>query len=179
MLADHQIRRCVEDGHIGLDPYDPAQIQPASYDLTLSQIYRRPDPSYAFVIDCREVTPGHTLLYDAKGDAISLAPRDFVLASTIEKVTVPSMLAARVEGKSSLGRIGLAVHITAGFIDPGFEGPITLEIANLSPWEIWLWPRQRIAQIAFMPMSAEPEAPYGQVGHYQHQSGPTESRFRI
>lgn len=179
MLADRHIRESVYSGRIGIDPFFPEQLQPASYDLLLSEMYRRPIDTQ-IPLDCREIRSGHTILLRATVEhGILLKPGEFILASTVERIRVPPEAAARVEGKSSLGRIGLAVHITAGFIDPGFQGNVTLEVVNQSPWSIRLWPKQRIAQIAFMPMYGVPEVTYEATGHYQDQAGPVESRFKI
>lgn len=185
MLADQEIRTMIEGKHIGFAPYDDAYLNPASIDMTLSPLIRLPrhyglsSISYPS-LDVADIPEGHTDPFDMSATGIyRLDPGNFMLACTNETVIIPDDLVARVEGKSSIGRLGLAVHITAGFIDPGFEGQITLEIANLGPWAIWLHQDMRIAQIAFTRMSAPAEKPYGQTGHYQGQSGPVESRFKI
>lgn len=182
MLSDGEIATLIEGKGIGFLPYDEKYLNPASVDMTLHEVIRRPQMNgYDFYpeVDTRAVEPGHTVPWVMSSSGYVLEPGDFILACTNEIVTLPDDIVARVEGKSSIGRIGLAVHITAGFIDPGFEGQITLEVANLAPWAIRLHPNMRIAQIAFQRLSAPAVEPYGAVGHYMGQSGPTESRFRL
>lgn len=179
MLADKDIRLARSNGHIGIEPFDDAALQPASYDLTLDRHFLVPNPEVT-VIDMADVQAGHMLPMVASNEGFVLEPGDFVLGSSKETVTVGGRFLGRVEGKSSIGRLGILVHVTAGFIDPGFHGQVTLEIVNVAPWEIVLYPGQRIAQIAFSRMSAWPERVYGAAGnHYMNQSGPTESRFQI
>lgn len=179
LLADHQIHDRVHAGDLKISPFDPERVQPASVDLLLDHYLRVPrDPGSE--MDVSLVHAGHTVLAEIGEDGWLLQPGDFVLASTVERITLPDDLAARVEGKSSLGRLGLAVHVTAGFIDPGFAGQVTLEIANLSPWPIRLRRQMPVAQLCLIPMSAAPERPYGSAGnHYQNQLGPTESRYQM
>lgn len=179
ILSDSDIQEAIEHKQIGYSPFDPLLLNPASIDMRLHDEILVPNPLVT-EIDMREVKPGHTdpcYIDDLLG--YQLDPGDFILACTQEEVTLPESLVARVEGKSSVGRVGLAVHITAGFIDPGFQGQITLEIANVSPWKITLHSGMRIAQIAFQVMNSPARSPYGVVGHYQGQRGPTESRYRI
>lgn len=179
MLSDGEIATLIHGRGIGYEPYDAKYLNPASVDMTLSPLVRLPNYLTDW-IDVVDVQPDHTELHeiDAEG-GLRLDPGDFILACTNESVELPDDIVGRVEGKSSIGRIGLAVHITAGFIDPGFSGQITLEIANLAPWSITLRPNMRIAQIAFQRMSEPSINPYGGVGHYQGQTGPTESRYRL
>lgn len=201
MLADHEIATAAK-GHgiyldatdretrIGIEPYVPAHLNPASYDLTLSPHLRVEIPLAwtwpEHIIDVANVKPGYTQAHEMEAEGYVLPPGAFVLGATNEVVDLPDTLAARVEGKSSLGRLGLAVHITAGFIDPGFTGSITLEIANLMNRPIRLRPGMRIAQIAFTPMHSAPAVSYAQTGHYQFQGAgpnnlarPQESRFKM
>lgn len=182
MLTDAEIKKGITAGAIGYSPFDERYLNPASIDMTLSAAHRipsQPDPGNAIRwLDVAKIEPGHTRPVVAL-DTIVMMPGDFILASTNETVSIPDNMVARVEGKSSLGRIGLAVHITAGFVDPGFSGPITLEIANLSPFCIVLRPSMRIAQLAFIPLGRCVETPYGVHGHYQGQEGPTESRYEM
>lgn len=180
MLADWQIEDRISQGDLDVSPFDPARVQPASVDLLLDQYVRTlAGPKWA-EIDVADVRPRHTKLGEIGEDGWSLDPGDFLLACTVERVTLPDDLAARVEGKSSLGRLGLAVHVTAGFVDPGFSGQITLEIANLSGKPIRLRRMMPIAQMCLIPMSAVPKRPYGSAGnHYQGQYGPTESRYEM
>jgi dCTP deaminase len=180
MLADWQITDRITQGDLDVSPFDPERVQPASVDLLLDQYVRTlAGPKWA-EIDVADIQPRHTALDQIGEDGWLLDPGDFLLACTVERVTLPPDLAARVEGKSSLGRLGLTVHVTAGFIDPGFTGQITLEIANLSGRPIRLRRMMPIAQLCLIPMSAAPERPYGSAGnHYQGQYGPTESRYQM
>lgn len=181
LLADHQIIDRIHSGDLKISPFDPTRVQPASVDLLLDQFLRVP-AAPGTEIDVEKVWAGHTTLAEIDEDGWLLQPGNFVLASTVERVALPTDLAARVEGKSSLGRLGLAIHVTAGFIDPGFSGQITLEIANLSPWPIRLRKLMPIAQLCLVPMAAVPRRPYGSTrnrNHYQDQFGPTESRYEL
>ncbi len=180
MLSDRDIRFLVRGGKVlEIEPFDEAALQPASYDLTLDRHFLIPNPDVG-VIDMADVPLGHMEPQVCGPQGIVVEPGEFMLASTRETVHIGPQYLGRVEGKSSLGRLGLMVHITAGFIDPGFEGQITLEIYNVAPWEIILYPGQRIAQIAFSRMSSRPDQVYGAAGsHYQGQQGPTESRFEM
>jgi dCTP deaminase len=179
MLADWQIKDRMTSGDFDISPFDPERVQPASVDLLLDQYVRVLDVPGA-EIDVADVPAGHTRLAEIDETGWLLQPGDFLLGSTVERVALPSDLAARVEGKSSLGRLGLTVHVTAGFIDPGFSGQITLEIANLSGKPIRLRRLMPIAQLCLIPMAAVPQRPYGSAGnHYQGQYGPTESRYQM
>lgn len=165
----------------GIDPFSASQVNPASYDLTL---YPRLKVAHAVEdqrvpLDLRDVNGEY--LSDLKlygQDGYTLKPGEFVLGSTVEYIELGNDVAARVEGKSSLARMGLAVHVTGGFIDPGFRGQITLEIVNLFHRPLIIYPNMRIAQIAFSPIKGEVESSYARVGHYQGQQGPTLSRYR-
>jgi dCTP deaminase len=180
MLADWQIKDRIAEGDLDISPFDPEQVQPASVDLLLDHYVRTlAGPKWA-EIDVANVPARHTTLHEIDEDGWLLDPGDFLLGSTVERVTLPHDLAARVEGKSSLGRLGLTVHVTAGFIDPGFSGQITLEIANLSGKPIRIRRLMPIAQLCLIPMQAVPARPYGHAGnHYQGQFGPTESRYEM
>lgn len=192
MLNDFQISKAVQDDWIDITPFDPHLLNPVSYDLTLADGYRRyrddvhtietldvgqddrADNHYGEVPSWKDHTTGHTI----PNHGHTLNPGDFILACTRETIGLSAGFAARVEGKSSLGRLGMAVHITAGFIDPGFTGQITLEIANLAPVAIRLYPGMPIAQIVFEPVTA-PLYDYSKTGRYQGQHGPTPSRYRF
>lgn len=175
MLADFEICKGIETGLIGIRPFNEANLQPVSYDLTLHQTVRVPDP-YVSQVDPFSPEWPYEYTLRRNADETVLRPGDFILACTNEQIHLDPTVAARVEGKSSLGRLGMAVHITAGFIDPGFVGQITLEIKNLAPWSIPLRAGMRIAQIVFEQVNA-PELDYSKTGHYQGQHGPTESRY--
>lgn len=179
LLSDEEIEKHVADDVIGLDPYDPARLQPTSVDLTLDAFIRTPvSTPWQPEIDVADVPEGHTKLVEIPDEGYVLDPGQFILASTCERVRLPSFLAARVEGKSSVGRLGLAIHITAGFIDPGFDGNVTLEMYNFAPWPIRLRVGMPIGQICFM-VCTPPRNDYSVTGHYQGQRGPTESRYRL
>jgi len=177
LLSDGAIRSALAMGEIDVCPFVQENLQPASLDLTLDSTYRVPRLDVG-CIDVAEVPEGHTreLCDDF---VIPLEPGDFILACTREVVRLGPAYAARVEGRSSIGRLGVQIHTTAGFIDPGFEGQITLEITNVAPWEVHLRPGMRIAQLAVMRMWGTPLADYSAKGHYQGQRGPTESRFKL
>jgi dCTP deaminase len=176
LMADVDVEKAIAKGHLEIEPFNPKQLGPASYDVTLDHRYRRPTEGVS-AIDVRNVPAGHTRLVQT--GPIVLRQHDFILASTVEKIRVGEGFAVRVEGRSSLGRLGLLVHVTAGFIDPGFEGNVTLEIVNLAPWSIELVPGMRIAQLGFYNMTRRSRQTYGAKGHYQDQEGPTESRLQV
>jgi dCTP deaminase len=177
MLADHQIRKAVLR-HDLIQGFREGNLNPASYDLTLSDMISTIEWGVIDTTEVGEYTLDRTMV---GGVGFLLEPGEFILAATNEVLSVPPTLCARVEGKSSLGRLGLAVHITAGFIDPGFHGSVTLEIANLQKNPVILHAGMRIAQVAFNYMSAPPEMPYGLKGHYQNQPKgmPIASRYKI
>lgn len=181
LMADTDIERAMGRGDILIEPYDPKALGPASYDITLAPEYRT--ILGAGVLDTGDLQEGHTDLHEPSDmdgyPGIELAPGQLILATTAEKVRIGPGMAARVEGRSSLGRLGLLVHVSAGFIDPGFEGQITLEIVNLAPVPIVLRPGMRIAQLCFFHMTRTSRQSYGTSGHYQNQVGPTESRFKL
>lgn len=180
LLSDRDIRARVEMGDIELDPFTPEMIQPASIDVRLDRFFRVfNDRQYTYVDpaeDQGELTEQFSV---SEGEPWILHPGEFVLGSTLERVHISSQIAARLEGKSSLGRLGILTHSTAGFIDPGFNGYITLELSNVSPLPVKLWPGMKIGQICFFELSSPAEHPYGSQAlgsHYQGQRGPTPSR---
>ena len=150
VLSDHSIREALATGHIKIDPFDDSCIQPSSVDLHVDQYFRLFRNHSSRVIDVREDQEDLTELVDVGEDPLILHPGEFVLGSTTEKVTLPDDLVARLEGKSSLGRLGLIVHATAGFCDPGWRGTLTLELNNLTRVPIRLYPGLAIAQLSFM-----------------------------
>lgn len=179
LLSDWDIDHAITIGHIAIDPYDADLVQPSSIDVRLDRWYRRPKFDVRH-LDVADVQEGHTELYDAQpGGKIHLGPGEFILGSTAERVTLGGFHAARFEGKSSIARLGVAVHVTGGFIDPGFEGQVTVEIANLAPWAITLRAGMRIGQLAFHRLSSHPRRLYAVKGNYAGQQGPTESRFAL
>lgn len=177
LLSDGEIETLIEGKQIGITPFHRECLNPASVDLTLHPVVRIPGLLTEH-IDVAAVPENYTEPWEMDESGYRLDPGDFILASTSEIIELPDDLVARVEGKSSIGRLGVAVHVTAGYIDPGFRGQVTLEIANLAPWAVTLRPHMRIAQIAFTRMQDPAAEPYGAVGHYSGQLGPTESRYR-
>ncbi len=180
LLSDRDIRAELDAGRVQLNPYDPAMIQPSSIDVRLDRFFRLFDNHKYAVIDPAADQPDLTRLVEPEGDEpFVLHPGEFVLGSTYEAVTLPDDIAARLEGKSSLGRLGLLTHSTAGFIDPGFTGHVTLELSNVATLPIKLWPGMKIGQMCFFRLSSSAEQPYGSGAagsRYQGQRGPTASR---
>ncbi|MDR3151904.1 MAG: dCTP deaminase [Bifidobacteriaceae bacterium] len=183
LLSDSDIKAHIESGEIELSDFDFKMIQPSSIDVRLDKFFRVFDNHKFEVIDPAEKQENLTRLVEIKtGDFFVLHPGEFVLASTYEFVKLGNSVAARLEGKSSLGRLGLLTHSTAGFIDPGFNGHITLELSNVSNLPIKLYSGMKIGQLCFMTMSDFVESPYGsgaEGSRYQNQRGPTESRSYI
>jgi dCTP deaminase len=181
VLSDGTIRRLVDEGRVTIDPWDPAMVQPASVDLRLGDSFRVFHNHLAPAIDL-DKPPAHLteLIEVAPGESFVIHPGEFVLGRTLESVRLPDDVVARIEGKSSLGRLGLIVHATAGFVDPGFAGTLTLEITNLTRVPIILWPGKPIAQLSFMALDRPAERPYGHPdlgSHYHGQVEATESRY--
>src|SRR3954449_11902433 len=180
-LSDGTIRRLLEEGRVKIEPFDEAMIQPASVDLKLGPSFRVFHNFRVEAIDLAEPPQGLTEHVEiADDEPFVVHPGEFVLGRTAEYVELPDDVVARVEGKSSLGRLGLIVHATAGFVDPGFQGTLTLEITNLTRVPIVLWPAKPIAQLSFMTLDAPAEHPYGSAelgSHYQGQLAATESRY--
>ena len=181
VLSDGTIRRLVEEGRIRIDPWDPGMLQPASVDLRLGRSFRVFENHKVTAIDLADPPSGLTERVEVKPDeSFVIHPGEFVLGRTAEHVELADDLVARIEGKSSLGRLGLIVHATAGFVDPGFKGTLTLEITNLTRVPIVLWPGKPIAQLSFIGLDRPAERPYGhpELGsHYQSQVEATESRY--
>ena len=180
LLSDRDIRAEVESGRVRLDPWDPDMIQPSSVDVRLDKFFRLFDNHKYRVIDPAQDQADLTRLVEVEpSEGFVLHPGEFVLGSTLETVSLPDDLAARVEGKSSLGRLGLLTHATAGFVDPGFSGHVTLELANVATLPIKLYPGMKIGQLCFFRLSSPAEHPYGSAKYgsrYQGQRGPTPSR---
>ena len=180
LLSDRDIKAEIDSERVRLDPYDPAMIQPSSIDVRLDKFFRLFDNHKYPVIDPSQDQPDLTRLVEVDpSDGFVLHPGEFVLGSTLETVSLPDDLAARVEGKSSLGRLGLMTHATAGFVDPGFSGHVTLELSNVATLPIILWPGMKVGQLCFFRLTSPAENPYGSEkygSHYQGQRGPTASR---
>lgn len=175
ILSDADMLSAIHDGVIGIDPFDPSMVQPASIDLRLGDGFRHMT-SGPESIDIRDMSD---YTQDVTTGSLQLYPGEFVLAHTLETVSVPDTMAAKVEGKSSLGRIGLLLHATAGFIDPGFHGTVTLELSVVAPRALVLHPGMAIGQICFFKLSNAAQRPYGSAGlgsRYQGQSTPTAAR---
>jgi dCTP deaminase len=172
LLSDRDILTEINEGRISMDPFDPAMVQPSSIDVRLDRFFR--------VFENHRYQSDLTRLIEPEGDEpFILHPGEFVLGSTYEGVTLPDDIAARVEGKSSLGRLGLLTHATAGFVDPGFSGHVTLELANVATLPIKLYPGMKIGQFCFFRLSSPSAHPYGSEKYgsrYQGQRGPTPSR---
>ncbi|ACU53027.1 deoxycytidine triphosphate deaminase [Acidimicrobium ferrooxidans DSM 10331] len=183
ILSDRSLRDALAAGRISVDPLSPGAIQPSSIDLRLDALFRVFRNYSAGHLDLAAIPDDLTELVEVPfGRAFMLHPGEFVLGSTIEHVRVGEDLVARLEGKSSLGRLGLLIHSTAGFIDPGFEGHVTLELSNVAQLPITLYPGMRVGQISFLQMTSPAEHPYGSAAlasKYQGQRGPTPSRYHL
>ena len=184
ILSDRTLREQLAAGRIVIDPLDESLIQPSSIDVRISNLFRVFRNHTRGVIDVKQDQTTLTELVEIDaGDpqaAFMLHPGEFVLGSTLERVVVPDDLVARIEGKSSLGRLGLLIHSTAGFIDAGFDGHVTLELANVASLPITLDPGMKIGQVSFMMMTTTADNPYGKGAKgskYQGQRGPTPSRY--
>ncbi|GAA1879447.1 dCTP deaminase [Pseudonocardia ailaonensis] len=180
LLSDRDLRKEIESGRLGLDPWDEAMLQPSSIDVRLDRFFRVfQNSKYTHIDPSLQQDELTSAVETADGDNFVLHPGEFVLGSTFEQVSLPDDLAGRLEGKSSLGRLGLLTHSTAGFIDPGFTGHITLELSNVANLPITLWPGMKIGQLCLFRLSSPAERPYGSEGvgsKYQGQRGPTPSR---
>lgn len=181
ILSDRTIRDELAAGRIVIEPLDRDCIQPSSVDLHVDRYFRVFRNHTSRVIDVKENQEDLTELIEIDDDdCFILHPGEFVLGSTAERVGVPDDLVARIEGKSSLGRLGLLIHSTAGFVDPGFNGHITLELSNVATLPITIYPAMKIGQISFLRMTTPAEHPYGSAhlaSKYQGQRGPTPSRY--
>ena len=183
LLSDGDIRKQLQEGRIGLEPLNLELLQPSSIDVRLDRFFRLFDNHKYPFIDPREQQDELTRFVEVQSDeAFILHPGEFVLGSTFEYVSLPNDIAARLEGKSSLGRLGLLTHSTAGFVDPGFQGHVTLELSNVATLPIKLWPGMKIGQLCFFKLSSSSENPYGSEKYgsrYQGQRGPTASRSHM
>ncbi|MCU1646624.1 MAG: dcd [Nocardia sp.] len=180
LLSDRDIRKELANGRLGLDPFDDKLVQPSSIDVRLDGMFRVfNNTRYTHIDPAQRQDELTTLVEPGKDEPFVLHPGEFVLGSTLEGVSLPDDLAGRLEGKSSLGRLGLLTHSTAGFIDPGFTGHITLELSNVANLPITLWPGMKIGQLCLFRLSSPAENPYGSAAagsKYQNQRGPTPSR---
>jgi len=180
LLSDRDIKAEIAAGRVNVEPYDPSMIQPSSIDVRLDRWFRVFENHKYPHIDPSIEQPDLTRLLEPEGDEpFVLHPGEFVLGSTYEVVSLPDDVAGRLEGKSSLGRLGLLTHSTAGFIDPGFSGHVTLELSNVATLPIMLFPGMKIGQLCLFRLSSPAENPYGSAvygSRYQGQRGPTPSR---
>ena len=180
LLSDRDIRSEIDRNRVVLDPFDAEMVQPSSVDVRLDRYFRVFENHRYPHIDPAEDQPDLTRPVEPTGDdPFILHPGEFVLGSSYEVITLPDDIAARLEGKSSLGRLGLLTHSTAGFIDPGFSGHVTLELSNVATLPIKLWPGMKIGQLCFFRLSSPSDHPYGSEKYgsrYQGQRGPTPSR---
>lgn len=180
LLSDRDIRAELESGRLGIEPYEAELVQPSSVDVRLDSLFRVFDNTrYTHIDPAKRQDELTTLVEPTADEPFVLHPGEFVLGSTLEICSLPDDLAGRLEGKSSLGRLGLLTHSTAGFIDPGFSGHITLELSNVANLPITLWPGMKIGQLCLFRLSSPAEHPYGSAAmgsKYQGQRGPTPSK---
>ena len=180
LLSDRDIKAELASGRVGLEPHEQEMVQPSSIDVRLDRYFRLFDNHKYPFIDPAEDQPELTRLIEVDpGEPFILHPGEFALGSTFELISLPDDVAARLEGKSSLGRLGLLTHSTAGFIDPGFTGHVTLELSNVATLPIKLWPGMKIGQVCYFRLTSPAENPYGSGTYgnrYQGQRGPTASR---
>lgn len=181
VLSDRTIRRLIADGDIEIDPFDESLVQPSSVDVRVDRYFRVFRNSRYPYIDVKQPMEELTELVEIDDDdPLILHPGEFVLGSTLERLALPNDLVARLEGKSSLGRLGLLIHSTAGFVDPGWNGHVTLELSNVASLPITLYANMKIGQLSFMQLTEPAETPYGSAAlgsKYQGQRGPTASRY--
>ena len=180
VLSDRTISRLLAEGAIEIDPYDPTLLQPSSVDVRVDRYFRVFHNARYPYIDVREPQEDLTELVEIDDEPFILHPGEFVLGSTLERIRLPDDLVARLEGKSSLGRLGLLIHSTAGFIDPGWDGHVTLELSNVANLPITIYYGMKIGQLSFVQLTEPAEHPYGtgELGSkYQGQMGPTPSRY--
>jgi dCTP deaminase len=183
VLSDRSIRAEIDAGRIVIEPYDAGLVQPSSVDVRVDRKFRVFHNARYPYIDVRQPMEDLTELVEVRGDEpFILHPGEFVLGQTLERVTLPDDVVARLEGKSSLGRLGLLIHSTAGFVDSGFSGNLTLELSNVANLPITIYHGMPIGQISFMRMDSPVERPYGSdvaKSKYQGQAEPTPSRFHL
>ena len=183
LLSDRDLRKEIDEGRLGLNPFDAELLQPSSIDVRLDRYFRVfANSKYTHIDPAQQQDELTSPVENGDEDPFVLHPGEFVLGSTFETVGLPDDLAGRLEGKSSLGRLGLLTHSTAGFIDPGFSGHITLELSNVANLPITLWPGMKIGQLCLFRLSSPAEHPYGSKragSRYQGQRGPTPSRAHL
>ncbi len=180
VLSDRTLKELIRSKHLLISPFDPDLIQPSSYNLRLANKFRIFKNAQQAFLDVREPVTDYMEVIEIPDDQpIVIHPHEFILGETVEYFEIPTDLVGRLEGKSSLGRLGIIIHSTAGYVDPGFKGTLTLEISNLANIPIKLYPKMKIAQMSFHYLSTPADLPYGHKklgSKYQGQKGPTESR---
>lgn len=180
LLSDRDLRSSIASGHLGIEPFEDSLVQPSSIDVRLDGLFRVfNNTRYTHIDPAKQQDELTSLVEPAEGEPFVLHPGEFVLGATLERFSLPDDLAGRLEGKSSLGRLGLLTHSTAGFIDPGFSGHITLELSNVANLPITLWPGMKIGQLCLLRLTSPAETPYGSAAvgsKYQGQRGPTPSK---
>jgi dCTP deaminase len=180
IFSDRTIKEALKAGRILIDPFDESFVQPSSVDLRVDRFFRVFENHRYPQIDPKQLQDDLTTLVEtSENEPFILHPGEFVLGSTLERVRLGNDVVARLEGKSSLGRLGLLIHSTAGFVDPGFDGYLTLELSNVAKLPIAIYPGMKIGQISFYELTTPAEHPYGDVGKYQGQRGPTPSRIHL
>ncbi|RPI25489.1 MAG: dCTP deaminase [Actinobacteria bacterium] len=183
IFSDFSIREAIASGRIVIDPYDETMVQPSSVDVRCDHHFRVFENHKYASIDPKSPQEDLTsVIAAAENDPFMLHPGEFVLGTTLETIGLSDDLVARLEGKSSLGRLGLLIHSTAGFIDPGFKGQVTLELSNVANLPIAIYPGMKIGQISFYAMTTPADHPYGSPAlgsKYQGQTGPTPSRMHV
>src|SRR5690554_7970567 len=181
IYSDRDLKKLVDEGRLVIEPFDPASVQPSSIDLRVGNQFRVFANSRYPYIDVKERMDDLTELVEvAEDEPFILHPGEFVLGTTLERVALPDDVVGRLEGKSSLGRLGLLIHSTAGYVDPGFNGYLTLELSNVANLPITIYPRMRIGQLSIFQMTSPAENPYGSGilgSKYKGQEGPTPSRY--
>src|SRR5438477_1168759 len=180
VLSDRTITRLLDEGRIEIDPYDPALLQPSSVDVRVDRYFRVFRNNLYPYIDVKQAQEELTELVEIGDDPFVLHPGEFILGSTLERIRLPDDLVARLEGKSTLDMLILLIHSTSGFIDPGWNGHVTLELSNVANLPVTIYPEMKIGQISFVQLSEPAETPYGtgEIGSkYQGQRGPTPSRY--
>ena len=178
--SDRTISRLLAQGRIEIDPCDESLLQPSSVDVRVDRYFRVFRNNLYPYIDVKVEQEALTELVEVDEEPFVLHPGEFVLGSTLERVKLPDDLVGRLDGKSSLGRLGLLIHSTAGFIDPGWDGHVTLELSNVANLPITIYPGMKIGQMSFVQLTEPAASPYGaaQLGSkYQGQRGPTPSRY--
>lgn len=181
IFSDRTINQAIAQGRIYIDPFDSSYVQPSSVDLRVDRFFRVFENHKYPHIDPKASQPDLTTLVEVDDEEpFILHPGEFVLGATFERIRLGNDIVARLEGKSSLGRVGLLIHSTAGFVDPGFDGYLTLELSNVANLPIAIYPEMKIGQISFYQLSTEADNPYGSTSagsKYQGQRGPTPSRI--